>query len=92
LDLGTIWRRFSSKPKLVLHVSYKGEKARDIEDVNHGDLRILRDFLAGQLLTTGDNDSVDPLKNSLPRLCVLLGVKSDGLPNAAGMDPGGAGR
>lgn len=79
-------------PKLVLHVSYKGEKARDVKDVNHGDLRILRDFLAGTLLTKGDNDSVTPLKNSLSRLCVLLGVKPGDLPNAADKDGSSGGR
>ncbi len=78
--------------KLVLHVSYRGEEAGDVANVNHGDLRILHDFLAGKLLTEGDNDSVSPLKNSLPRLCVLLGVKRDDLPNAAEKDRGSGGR
>jgi hypothetical protein len=79
-------------PKLLLHISYIGEKARDVNDVKHGDLRILHDFLAGNLLTKGDNDSVDPLKNSLPRLCVVLGVKSDEVLNAAPKGHGATGR
>jgi len=64
-------------PKLVLHVSYKGEKARDVADVTHGDLEALHDLLTGQLLTKDDKGFACPLKNCLPRLCVLLGVTND---------------
>jgi hypothetical protein len=78
LDESQFCRKCSPKvaaPKLVLHISYQGEKTRDIEGVDHGDLRILTDFLSGKLQTTGDCDDVLALKESLPRLEELLGVK-----------------
>jgi hypothetical protein len=63
-----------TEPKLVLHITLKGEKARDVEKIKHGDIRILREFLAGELLAEGDRNSISPLKKSLPRLQELLGV------------------
>lgn len=64
-----------TKPKLVLHISYKDDNVRDVEAIDHHDLRILRKFLAGELKTTSDNEGEAPLKNDLPRLQELLGVK-----------------
>jgi hypothetical protein len=66
-----------TEPKLVLHICYDGGKVRDIEKIDHGDLRMLREFLNGELLTTGDNEGEYPLKEFLPRLQELLGVKLD---------------
>jgi len=61
-------------PKLVLHISYKGEKVREIEKIDGSDLRILTDFLSGKLLTESRGDETTPLKHDLPRLQELLGV------------------
>jgi hypothetical protein len=79
LDESQYCRKCSPKvvsPKLVLHVSYNGEKARDIENIDSDDLHILTDFLAGNLLTESYDDK-NPLKDDLPRLQELLGVKLD---------------
>jgi hypothetical protein len=56
---------------LVLRISYKGEKTRDIEKVELDDLTLLSEFLSGKLLT----EDTQPLKDRLPRLQELLGVK-----------------
>jgi hypothetical protein len=64
-------------PKLILHISYKGEKVRNIEKADADDVRILTDFLSGKLLTESRGDETTPLKNDLPRLQELLGVKLD---------------
>jgi hypothetical protein len=66
----------ASSPKLVLHVSYKGEKNTfDVDGIKYEDLLILKDLLAGKLLTEGDQGREYPLKDKLPRLQELLGVK-----------------
>ena len=80
LDESQFCRKCSPKvtaPKLVLHISYNGEKARDIENIEPGDLRLLHDFLSGKVLTNDDHGCASPLKNSLPRLQELLDVKVD---------------
>jgi hypothetical protein len=64
-------------PKLVLHVRYADGRSYDFEGCESDDLRILRDFLAGKLATEADDESKYPLKDSLPRLQELLGVKPD---------------
>jgi hypothetical protein len=65
----------ASSPKLLLRIAYKDGKSRDIENITHDDLRILHDFFAGRLLTKDDRDFESPLKDRLPRLQELLGVK-----------------
>jgi hypothetical protein len=80
LDESQFCRKCSPKitePKLVLHISYAGGKVRAVEKIDHGDLRMLRELLSGELLTTGDNEGTYPLKEFLPRLEELLGVKLD---------------
>lgn len=80
LDESQFCRKCSPKvttPKLVLHISYKGEKPRDVEGVKHDDLRMLRELLSGKLRAKADNDSETPLKDKLPRLQELLGEKLD---------------
>jgi len=80
LDESQFCRKCSPKvarPKLMLRVFFEDGKPRDIENVSHSDLRILQEFLAGKQLTKGDNDSMLPLKDRLPRLQELLGVKID---------------
>jgi hypothetical protein len=66
-----------AKPRLVLHFSYGDDKTRDVESIKHDDLRILREFLAGKVKAKGDNEGEAALKDSLPRLQELLGVKID---------------
>jgi hypothetical protein len=66
-----------TQPKLVLHIAYKGGGVRDIEVIDHRDLRILHEFLSGKLKGKGDNEGEGPLKDDLPRLQELLGVKID---------------
>lgn len=64
-------------PKLILRIAFAGEPTREIERFNADDLRILRDFLAGKLVSKNGTDWELPLKSSLPRLQELLGVKLD---------------
>jgi hypothetical protein len=61
-------------PKLILHICLKGEKVRDIEKFDDDDVRILADLLAGKLLT--EDHYKYPLKDRLPRLQDMLGVKT----------------
>jgi hypothetical protein len=80
LDEAQFCRKCSPKvnaPKLVLHVKYKGEKPRDIENIESEDLRLLQDFLAGKSVTEDDAGCKSLLKDDLPRLQELLGVKLD---------------
>jgi hypothetical protein len=66
----------ATSPKLVLHISYKDKKNRDIENIEPDDLRLLSDFLAKKIETKrNDMESATPLKDDLPRLQELLGVK-----------------
>jgi hypothetical protein len=68
----------ASSPKLVLHILFKGEKeTRDIERVTCDDLQLLTDFFARKATGEGDRDARFPLKDGLPRLQELLGVKAD---------------
>jgi hypothetical protein len=67
----------TSSPKLVLHIVYDGGKPRDVDNIKHDDLIILRDFLAGKLVTKNDRDYVNPLQDDLPRLQELLGEEPD---------------
>lgn len=66
----------TTSPKLVLHVAYKGEKKTvDIDNVDCDDLCILHDLFSGKLTAEGDQGREYPLKDRLPRLQELLGVK-----------------
>jgi hypothetical protein len=80
LDESQFCRKCSPKvkaPELVLHVSVAGEKPHDIDGITPSDLQILREFLSGKLLTSGDRGEKTRLKDQLPRLQELLGVKLD---------------
>jgi hypothetical protein len=80
LDESQFCRKCSPKtnsPKLLLRISYKDGKNREIENVKHDDLRILNDFVSGKLLNKDDRDWVSPLKESLPRLQELLGEEPE---------------
>ncbi len=67
-----------TRPKLVLHISYKDGTVRDVNGIDHNDLRILREFLSGKRKSKGDNEGESPLKDELPRLQQLLGVEMEG--------------
>jgi len=64
-----------TSPKMAIHVTYEGAKARDVENITANDLRLLREFFAGDLMHHGFQDEKTPLQKSLPRLQELLGVK-----------------
>jgi hypothetical protein len=66
-----------TNPKLILRITFTGEPTRTIDNLTADDLRILRDFLTGRFSTTNTADWELPLKESLPRLQELLGVKLD---------------
>jgi hypothetical protein len=80
LDESQFCRKCSPKvtePKLVLRVAYADRQSPNIvSGVTDDDLRILHHFLAGELYGSGFDDEI-PLKESLPRLQELLGVKLD---------------
>lgn len=65
------------EPKLTLHISYADGKTRDVENISYIDLRILHELLSGKLVSKDGRDRESPLKDSLPRLEELLGVKPD---------------
>jgi hypothetical protein len=63
-------------PALVLVVAYKGEdKPQRTRGVNAGDIRMLIEFLNDQDRHKGERDSETPLKDSIPRMKELLGIK-----------------
>ena len=66
-----------TSPRIAIHVTYEGGKARDVEKITANDLRMLREFFAGDLIHHGFQDEETPLQKSLPRLQELLGVKLD---------------
>ncbi|MGD0093953.1 MAG: hypothetical protein ABSE73_28930 [Planctomycetota bacterium] len=64
------------KPQLVLVVRHPGEaQPHRCAGVNHGDLRIIADFLEGKTKGIWDNEGEYPLKKHTKRLGELLGLK-----------------
>lgn len=61
--------------QLALVVNYADGSSHTNPSVSLGDLRILGDFLKGELSYTTDTDGIEPLKEKLPRLRELLGVE-----------------
>ena len=64
-----------TEPAILLRVIYEDGKPRDIQNIHAEDLRILREFLAGELMHKQTNDGQTSLKHSLSRLQQLLGVE-----------------
>ena len=63
------------EPALVLRLRYDDGTTRTVEKVKSDQLRLLRDFFAGQLLVKGVQDRETPLKEKLGELETLLGEK-----------------
>lgn len=72
-----------TSPTLVLRITYEDGSVRRVDNVQHDDLRMLREFLEGRLLGKADNGGEQPLKDNLGRLEELLGVKSNEEPAKA---------
>ena len=64
-------------PKLSLTSKYLGGEPQVVAGVNPNDLRILRELFAGKVVHITFNDAEQPLKDQLPRLQELLGVKTE---------------
>jgi len=62
------------KHQLALVVQYADGSSHTTAPISQGDMRILRDFLKGELSYETFNEGKQPLKNELPRLRELLGV------------------
>lgn len=66
----------AAKPQLVLVVRVPGQtEPQRTAGVTANDLRLIKEFLAGSAKHVGAQDMETPLKNHLPRLEQLLGVK-----------------
>lgn len=79
LDESTYCRKCSpdvKKPALVLNIKYADGTTHTKKDVSSHHLRVLRDFLKGNLSYETFNDGTYPLKNEAPRLRRLLGLEN----------------
>ena len=63
------------KPSLALRVAFEDQQTCITENVTADDLRLLREFLTGQLLHVADNEAETPLQQHLPRIEKLLGTE-----------------
>ncbi len=64
----------AKEPALNLIVRYDDRTTNTVSAITSDDLRLLKDFLKGELSYTTFNEGKQPLKNELPRLRKLLGL------------------
>jgi ribosomal protein L37AE/L43A len=64
-------------PAIVLRLVFDDGTQHVVEGVTANDVRLVREFLAGNLLHIESNDAETPLQQHLPRLKELLGEKSE---------------
>lgn len=80
LDESSFCKKCQPKAKkygLKLTITYNDGKTHAVPSVDHSDMLLLRNFLKGQLSYETFNESSVPLKESLPRLRELLGMKKE---------------
>ena len=65
-------------PKLVLMIDYVDGEPKVIAGVSPVDLQMICEFLSGDRTHSGPRGSTMPLKDQLPRLQKLLGVRIEG--------------
>jgi hypothetical protein len=63
------------QPELLLTLRYADGQTHDVSGVTQEDVRLLAEFLSGSRGHKSFNDAQTPLKDKLPRLEDLLGVK-----------------
>lgn len=64
-------------PSLKLRIRFDNSTTNVVSDIKSEDLRLLQGFLAGKLEFEGAQGATGPLKNQLPRLRELLGIKDE---------------
>ncbi len=67
-----------ASPRITLVVRYPDGRDQRTEEVTPDDLRLLAELTSGALTHEGERESRSPLKDHLPRLETLLGVKPEG--------------
>lgn len=67
----------NTEPALKLLIRFDNGATNTVANVTCADLRMLSGFLSGKLDFSTDNDGTSALKNQLPRLRELLGIKKD---------------
>jgi RNase P subunit RPR2 len=65
----------TNTPALNLQIRFDNGTTNTVSDINGNDLRMLGGFLSGKLDYPTFNDGTEALKNKLPRLHQLLGIK-----------------
>ena len=65
----------SAEPELTLIIRYDDGTTSAVRGVSSEDLRLLGAALSGKLTETTSNEGEEPLKDKLPRLRELLGIK-----------------
>ncbi|OFY77589.1 MAG: hypothetical protein A2281_02025 [Bacteroidetes bacterium RIFOXYA12_FULL_38_20] len=83
LDLRIDEKQFCKKcspdvvsPQLCLYTHIHGEEDTiKVSSISADDLEILQEFLSGKLIHSGDRDEQTPLKNYIPQIERMLGIK-----------------
>jgi len=65
----------AQNPQLVLNVTYRDGRRVTVSPVHADDICLLREFLSGELVHKGERDDETAMKDLLPRLEEMLGVK-----------------
>ncbi len=61
-------------PQLVLEITYRDGKQVTVSSLRADDIRLLREFLSGELVHKGERDSETAMKELVSRLEKMLGV------------------
>ncbi len=67
----------AKEPKLALNLKYQGGQKSSVAGVTPMDIRLVREFLTGKMVHQGEQDRETAMKDHLPRLKELLGVKGE---------------
>ena len=64
----------NQNPQLALHVAYRDGRQVTVTPVSSGRIRLLREFLSGELVHRSENDAESPIRDLVPELEEMLGV------------------
>lgn len=65
----------TKNPKLFLVINYSDAKPSKVQIKNYNDIVLLREFLEGKIVHKYSSDRETPLRQHLPRIKELLGIK-----------------
>jgi len=65
------------QPAIVLHLEYGDNSRHSVAGVRADDMRLLREFLTGDLMHIEQNDAETPMLQRINRLEELLGIESE---------------